>query len=168
VVADRFGVVYVVPVCKAVPPDEFEYHLIEPALAAADKDNEPDPHLLDPETEVIVGFAFTVIALVVPNTHPVEDENEKVTVPGPTPVTRPAFVIVATDVLLLDHVPPEVGETVVVAPTHIVVEPVILMVAASHFFKDIASKFKAVPFAYPSTLIFVVLFGVSPSIAGKL
>ena len=41
-----------------------------------------------------------------------------VTEPGATPVTTPALVTVATDVLLLVHVPPLVGDNVTVLPTH--------------------------------------------------
>ena len=42
----------------------------------------------------------------------------KVTVPAATPVITPAFVTVATAVLLLAHVPPVVGDNVAVLPTH--------------------------------------------------
>lgn len=42
-----------------------------------------------------------------------------VAVPGDIPVTVPPFVTVATVGLLLDHVPPVVGDKVVVALTHI-------------------------------------------------
>lgn len=46
--------------------------------------------------------------------------------PGDTPVTIPADVTVATDVLLLLHVPPVVASlSRVVRPTHIDVTPVI-------------------------------------------
>ena len=44
----------------------------------------------------------------------------KVTVPAATPVITPAFVTVATAVLLLAHVPPLVGDKVAVLPTHTV------------------------------------------------
>lgn len=50
----------------------------------------------------------------------------KVTVPPPTPVTRPAFVTLATDGSLLVQVPPVVGDKVVVAPAQIVLAPVML------------------------------------------
>lgn len=49
-----------------------------------------------------------------------------VTVPEVTPVTTPPFVTVAIEVLLLVQVPPELGESVVVLPTQILDEPVIL------------------------------------------
>jgi len=41
-----------------------------------------------------------------------------VTDPAATPVTNPAFVIVATNVLLLAHVPPVAGVTLAVEPIH--------------------------------------------------
>ena len=44
----------------------------------------------------------------------------KVTEPGATPVTTPALVTVAIEVLLLVHVPPLVGDKVAVLPTHTV------------------------------------------------
>lgn len=46
--------------------------------------------------------------------------------PEATPVTTPALVTVATALLLLAQVPPEVGDKVVVAPTQITFEPVML------------------------------------------
>jgi hypothetical protein len=49
-----------------------------------------------------------------------------VAVPAATPVTMPDVPIVATPVLLLDHVPPlVVDDRVVVAPTHTEAAPVI-------------------------------------------
>jgi hypothetical protein len=50
----------------------------------------------------------------------------KVNVADPVlrPVTIPALVTLATEGLLLTHVPPVDGERVVVVPTHILVGPV--------------------------------------------
>ena len=45
--------------------------------------------------------------------------NVNVTLPAATPVTTPAFVTVANEVLLLAHVPPVVGVSVIVLPAHI-------------------------------------------------
>jgi hypothetical protein len=45
--------------------------------------------------------------------------NVNVTLPAATPVTTPAFVTVANAVLLLAHVPPVVGVSVIVLPAHI-------------------------------------------------
>ena len=42
----------------------------------------------------------------------------KVTLPAETPVTTPALVTVAMAGLLLTHVPPAAGVTLVVKPTH--------------------------------------------------
>jgi hypothetical protein len=47
----------------------------------------------------------------------------RVTVPAVTPVTTPAFVMVATAVLLLVQVPPVFGVTFAVVPTHTAVAP---------------------------------------------
>ena len=46
--------------------------------------------------------------------------NVKVVEPAATPVIIPAFVTVAIEVLLLNHVPPVVGESVAVLPTQTV------------------------------------------------
>jgi hypothetical protein len=62
------------------------------------------------------GRALTVTALVVEE-HPVlVSVNVSVAVPDPMPVTTPPFVTVATPVLLLDQVPPVVGNTDVLPP----------------------------------------------------
>jgi len=50
--------------------------------------------------------------------------NVKLTVPKAIPVTKPAFVTVATLGALLTQVPPVVGERVVVNPAHTVDGPV--------------------------------------------
>jgi hypothetical protein len=47
----------------------------------------------------------------------------KLTTPALTPVTKPPFVMVATPVLLLVHVPPVVGLTLATLPIHTDVEP---------------------------------------------
>jgi len=52
--------------------------------------------------------------------------NTNVAVPGVIPVTIPPFVTVATDGLLLTHVPPVLGVNVVVAPWQMVAPPVIV------------------------------------------
>ena len=88
-----------------VPPVEGESVVVVPTQIAG------EPVIL------ATGFATTVIALVAFEMHPVDvSVKVNVAVPAPTEVTTPAFVTVATDVLLLTHVPPVVGERVVVAP----------------------------------------------------
>ena len=73
------------------------------------------------------GIALTVTDGVATELHPVEVFVKiKVAVPPETPVTTPAFVTVATALLLLAQVPPVVGESVVVEPTHIEFDPVML------------------------------------------
>lgn len=49
-----------------------------------------------------------------------------VTVPAVTPVTTPMALMVATEVLLLLHTPPDgVAVTVAVVPAHVLVAPLI-------------------------------------------
>ena len=52
----------------------------------------------------------------------------KVALPEDTAVTIPLLLTVATLGLLLAHVPPVVGDKVVVVPTHMLLGPVILTV----------------------------------------
>ena len=67
---------------------------------------------------VTVGRALTVTEEVV-LVHPVVPSvNVNVTIPSATPVITPPLVTVATDALLLVHVPPVVGDKVAVFPTH--------------------------------------------------
>ena len=87
---------------------------------------EPTQILLPPEI-LTTGIALTVTGAVAADTQPVLVlVKVKVAVPAETPVTTPVLVTVATAGLLLVQVPPLVGESVVVAPTHILVVPVIL------------------------------------------
>jgi hypothetical protein len=63
-----------------------------------------------------VGKAFTITGEVL-LLHPVDVcVKVKVTDPCDIPVTNPAFVTIAIAPLLLDHVPPEVGDNVNVLP----------------------------------------------------
>lgn len=74
-----------------------------------------------------VGSAFTVTGKVGTDTQPVmELVNVKVAEPAETPVTTPALDTVATAGLLLTQVPPEVGDSVVVELTQILLNPVML------------------------------------------
>lgn len=83
--------------------------------------------IVDAPVMLTVGLAIIVTAFVAFETHPVAVlVKVKVVVPAAIPVTNPTFVTVATAVLLLIHVPPVVGDNVVVAPTQTEVEPVIL------------------------------------------
>jgi hypothetical protein len=77
----------------------------------------------------VVGRALTVTVLVASDGQSeVPFVNVNVAVPPPTPVTTPAFVTVAIALLLLAHVPPVLGLSVVVDPSHMVLAPVILTV----------------------------------------
>ena len=74
----------------------------------------------------MTGCGRMLICAVELEVHPVDDSvKKKLAVPCATPVTIPELLTVAMDELLLDHVPPEVGERVVVVPTQILVGPVI-------------------------------------------
>lgn len=85
----------------------------------------PPIHMVVLPVMATVGLAMTVTVGVGADTHPLELVNVKVTVPVATPVTIPALVTVALALLLLVHVPPVVGDKVVVPPTHTDVLPVI-------------------------------------------
>lgn len=69
------------------------------------------------------GTAFTVMAVVAMQLVP--SENVIVALPRLTPPTVPLVPIVATAVLLLLQVPPPTSLSVVVAPIHALVVPVI-------------------------------------------
>lgn len=70
------------------------------------------------EGRLTVGILLTVTVAVV-LLNPLEDcVKVKVTVPADTPVTNPALLIEATPASLLTHVPPVVGLSVIVDPTH--------------------------------------------------
>ena len=83
---------------------------------------EPVSLVVDPtqtaSVPVMVGEAFTVTEEVV-LLHPVVvDVNVNVALPADTPVTTPASVTCATAVLLLVQVPPVIGDSAIVLPTH--------------------------------------------------
>lgn len=74
------------------------------------------------------GAAFTVIVFVAE--HP-DTAYVTVDVPGAIAETTPVLVMVATEVLLLLHVPPAVAlDHVIVVPAHAVAEPLIAAGAA--------------------------------------
>jgi hypothetical protein len=100
-----------------------------PPLDVAPNVATPVPHIVAGVEPVIVGIAVIVTAEVASDGHNVVlFIKVNVAVPAETPATTPAFVTVATDVLLLVHVPPVVGFNVVVDPTHIEEAPVMLTV----------------------------------------
>ena len=103
-----------------VPPVEGDKPVISPI------------HKLLTPTILTIGIGFTVTAAVGNETQPVDVlVNMKVAVPAETPVTTPAFETVATLGFVLTHVPPLDGESVVVAPSQILVEPVMLTIGAA-------------------------------------
>ena len=64
VVVEILGVVYDVPVAKAVPPVDAAHQLIVPALAVAERASVPEPQTDAGVVPVIVGNAVTVIVLL--------------------------------------------------------------------------------------------------------
>jgi len=88
-------------------------------------------HILFEPLMLTTGVGFTVTNGVEADMQPVEVAVKlKVTDPALTPVTTPASVMVATDGSLLDHVPPETGETLVMSPIQILSEPTRLTLGA--------------------------------------
>ena len=87
-----------------------------------------------PPTQIVLlpvrlaaGMALTVMEGVAAETQPVAVlVKVKVADPAATPVTTPAALTVATAGLLLVQVPPLVGETPLMAPTQILLVPVIV------------------------------------------
>jgi hypothetical protein len=92
----------------------------------------------EPPEMLTVGFAFTVNGAVATDVHPeLVSVYVNVAEPAPTAVITPAFVIVATAVLLLVQVPKVVGLTVVVPPIHkLVLAPVMFVVGLAMTFTD--------------------------------
>jgi hypothetical protein len=120
-----------------VPPDTGDTVVVDPTQTAG--------------VPVItaVGGGFTVTGFVVA-VHPVAAlVNVNVAVPEATAVTTPVEAsTVATDALLLAHVPPEFGDKVVVAPIQIPVEPVILTVGLGLTVIVIVSEHVVVLYTY--------------------
>ena len=132
VVAEQLGAVLLVKVNVTEPPDTpvtTPAGEVTVAIAGLLLTQVPpvvgDNVVVDP-TQIFVapvipttGAALTVTAAVVAEQLGVVlPVKVKVAVPADTPVTRPAMSTVATAGLLLTHVPPEPGVTVVVDPTH--------------------------------------------------
>ena len=79
----------------------------------------PLAQIEDAPVILTVGRAVTVTAVVVlAQFGAVELVKVKVALPAATPVTTPALVTVALVVSLLAHIPPMVGDKVMVLPTH--------------------------------------------------
>lgn len=90
----------------------------------------PAQILLDP-VMLAIGIGLTVTTGVAADKHPLEAlVKVKLTVPAAKPVTTPAFVTLAMEPSLLAQVPPEVGDTPVISPTQISLEPVRFTVGA--------------------------------------
>lgn len=79
----------------------------------------PTQMVLGP-TILATGFAFTVTPDVGTEVQPVLAlVNTKLAVPGATPCTMPLELTVATDGLLLTHIPPVAGSKLVTCPKQI-------------------------------------------------
>jgi hypothetical protein len=89
-----------------------------------DKVTTPFPHIAFVPTIVATGVSIIVNGSVV-LLQPPAAVKVKVTIPAETLVTIPPLVTVATDGLLLIHVPPVAGDTAAVLPTQIEVLPII-------------------------------------------
>jgi hypothetical protein len=86
-------------------------------------------HIAVGPVTLTTGLPLTVTADVANDIQPVAVlVNVKVADPALTPVTMPAFVTEAMDELLLDQVPPVLGDKVVVVPIQILGGPVTLTV----------------------------------------
>jgi len=85
---------------------------------------EPMHKVAVPESDTVVVVTVTVWVAVQP-----PDEKEIVTVPVPMPVTTPELLTVASDGLLVLHVPPDVAESVMVEPVQTELLPVIAAAA---------------------------------------
>lgn len=85
----------------------------------------PPTHIAVAPVIVTSGLSLTFTCSEGRDTQPEEVcVKVKVALPLDTPVTIPELLTVATKGLLLDHTPPVEGESVVVVPTQIDVEPV--------------------------------------------
>jgi hypothetical protein len=95
--------------------------LHEPPDVPSESEVVPPTHMAEETLLIAAGNAFTVndVVTVAPAVY------EMVTTPGLTPTTEPSVPIVATEVLLLVHVPPAVvSPNVVDVPTQAVIMPV--------------------------------------------
>ena len=117
-----------------VPPDVGETAVVSPTQMEL------------PPVILTVGNELTGTALVVLlQPGAVELVKVKVGLPAATPVTTPALVTVAKPVLLLTHVPPVVGESVVVLPIHTEVVPVMPTVGKAFTVPVTAFVFEVAP-----------------------
>jgi hypothetical protein len=82
------------------------------------------PQIVGFNPKVMVGTAFIVTAAVVLLQLVVLLVNVNVADPPAKPATDPPLVTEAMEGLLLPQVPPEVGDSVVVFPAQMVVDPV--------------------------------------------
>lgn len=101
---------------------------VPPDIVSVNVSDVPWQMVVTPVIKPGEGILFTVTVTVV-NAVPQVPVTEYVivVVPVSMPVTTPAEVIVATEVLLLLQLPPDtVAPSVVVVPTHAVVTPVML------------------------------------------
>jgi len=99
--------------------------LVQSPLVLGVMDEVPPTHAEVGPVYVTAGLPLIVIGAVGLELQPIVLVNVNVTVPALRPVTTPLLVTVATDGLLLVHVPPVLGDKVDVKPTHTMSSPVI-------------------------------------------
>lgn len=106
------------PALLTVATDGFKLIQVPPTVGVSVV-TEPAQTEVGPDT-FTVGFPLTVMTTEALEVQPVfVSVNVKVAVPADTPVIRPALVIVATNGLLLTHVPPKDGKIDVLPPIQI-------------------------------------------------
>ena len=111
-----------VPKFETEAMDGLELVHVPPVVGETDDDE--FIHIGFAPVTLTIGLAFTIIGVEARDEHPVElCVKVKVAIPPAIPVTIPALVTVATVGLLLDHVPPVLGNNEVVLPMQIFVEP---------------------------------------------
>lgn len=115
-----------IPVLLTVAISVFELDQVPPGNEATSEIFETSQTKSGPEM-VTADAALTETEAVAFDVHNVvELVKVKLADPGPTAVTTPLFVTVATEVFELVQVPPDVGDRFVVEPTQILDGPVIL------------------------------------------
>ena len=106
------------------------YHWLPVADDEVSRTEPPLQIVVGPPADIVgvagVGLTVTDDVVVLEQLGAVLLVKVNVVLPADTPVTTPPFVTVATDGLLLTHVPPEAGDKFVVPSIHIDELPVIL------------------------------------------
>ena len=114
------------------------------------------------------GIGLTVTVGVAADIQPLELlVKVKLAVPAASPVTTPALVTLAIEPSLLAQVPPEVGDTPVISPTQISLEPVRFTVGAVTIVIALVAEWVH-PFASLTVTVYVVLIVGLTTLAAAL